>query len=400
MTDREINAAKEEIPSTARGRQIRSIEQFLLHGLNCQEPNCLLPLCVNTKLIFKHTQRCANTSCSFCQQITSLIPKHTESCVDNFCCVPLCLETKLKTFLESQVDQRKASDAPSKLQESHALATDRDVSSISTGVVFSGSPSQTTQRKKIVMSSTVPVAGQRELVSKQTASSRESSAPFDQLSADSYLPRALKRKRNCCPSRAKVTSLLKSPRPPLKEQRYQKLRKGTAILAYTKREPISISASLDSSLRTAAREITTPLLAGPETIQENVIQSTQNILKELSSSYTALCVKSAVKHRIEPENKELRESAYATCVTSPREDSQETSRVVRFRSNSSVGRGNEPSGTNSILMKIRFIDALRGLMRLTMIAKGRGELSICLNSLRSALLEIEKLTSVESRWET
>lgn len=394
MTDQEIIAAKEKIPPTARERQIRSIEQFLLHGLHCQEPNCLLPLCVNTKLMFKHTQRCSKTDCLFCQQITCLIPKHTESCVDNFCCVPFCMETKLKTFLESQVDQSKVTDAATtKSQESHALAKDyeiskgKEISSISTGMPFSASPSKTTQRKKIVIDCSVPVSRESELASNHTSSAQESSAPFKKLSADSYLPRALKRRRTCWPSRAKVTSLIKLPRPTLKEHGRQKLTKATAILAHAEKEPIS--ASHGSSLTTATREKTTSLLAGRETVQENAVESTQS-LKEIPSLYPALHVESAVKHQVE-ENKELRESAYATCVTSPGEDSQEASPVVRLRLNSSMGRDNEHSCTNSILLKTRFIHALRGIMRLTMKAKGRGELLTCLNSLRSALQEIKNL---------
>ena len=382
MTDQEIIAAKEKTPATARERQIRSIEQFLLHGLHCQEPNCLLPLCVNTKLMFKHTQRCSKTDCSFCQQITCMIPKHTESCVDNFCCVPFCMETKLKTFLESQVDQSKASDAAAtKSQESQALAVDREISSISIGIPLSASPSKTTQRKKIVMDCSVPVSRERELASNHTGSAQESSAPFKKLSADSYLPRALKRTRTLCPSRAKVTSLIKLPRPTLKEHGRQKLTKATAILAHAEKEPIS--ASHGSSLTTATREKTTSLLAGQETVQENAVESTQS-LKEFPH------VESALNHQVE-ENLELRESAYATCVTSRGEDSQEASRVVRLRLNNSMGRDNEHSCTNSILLKTRFIHALRGIMRLTMKAKGRGELLTCLNSLRSALQEIQNL---------
>ena len=389
MTDQEIIAEKEKIPPTARERQIRDIEQFLLHGLHCQEPNCLLPLCVNTKLMFKHTQRCSKTDCSFCQQITCLIPKHTESCVDNFCCVPFCMETKLKTFLESQVDQSKETDAAAtKSQESHALAVDSEISSISTGMPFSASPSKTTQRKKIVIDCSVPVGRERELASNQTASAQESSTPFIQLSADSFLPRALKRTRTPCPSRAKVTSLVKLPRPTLKEHGCQKLTKATATLAHAKNEPISTSHG--SSLTTATRETTTSLLVTQETVEENAVQSTQG-LKEFSSLYPALHVESAVNERVE-ENKELPESAYATCITSPAEDSQEASRVVMLRLNSSMGRDNEPSSqANNILLKTRFIHALRGIMRLTLKAKGRGELLTCLNSLRSALKEIRNL---------
>ena len=112
MADQEIKADKDE-NSLAVSPQ--HFEQFVLHALDCSDPNCPFSLCVNTKLMFKHTQRCTSINCPICQQARSLALNHSKTCQEYFCCVPFCMEAKLTTFVESQSTEQSTRHAENSL---------------------------------------------------------------------------------------------------------------------------------------------------------------------------------------------------------------------------------------------------------------------------------------------
>lgn len=89
------------------------LESFLPHALDCVDPNCLLPLCVNLKLTLRHVQLCEKVDkCTICQGMKSLAATHSNSCRDYYCRVPFCMEAKVTTQHQMLMDQLvKTSDA-------------------------------------------------------------------------------------------------------------------------------------------------------------------------------------------------------------------------------------------------------------------------------------------------
>lgn len=82
------------------------IQSFLPHALDCVDPSCLLPLCVNLKLTLRHIQQCERSDqCTICQGMKSLASTHSNSCRDFFCRVPFCMEAKVTTQRQILMDQ-------------------------------------------------------------------------------------------------------------------------------------------------------------------------------------------------------------------------------------------------------------------------------------------------------
>ena len=325
MAEQESRAVNDKCLATAPQEQFKRFEQFLLHALKCEEPNCLLPLCVNTKLMFSHTKGCTNTSCSVCQQMRYLASKHSESCKDIFCSIPFCMQSKLKTFVESQVDQSERSDAASENQRRQALTA--YVSSISGGNNSRPAP-QTMSFKKTAKGYPTTSSQERKMASNQTVARVVPKAPasFKSLSVYSqYPPGALKRTSGSTAANTKVTSPTKLPRRNLEQHQCQKEAKQIATVALSQANAFMgpISESHDRSFTTISK--TTPYLP------------------------------------------------------------------VKVPNSSSMGTDNKITNTKSCLLKARFFQALLGLLRLVMKAKTRGELLICIGSLRSALHEIKTL---------
>ncbi|XP_068703852.1 uncharacterized protein [Montipora foliosa] len=78
---------------------MNTFQQFFQHALDCVDPSCILPICVNMKLKLKHSQIChQKTSCALCKEMKSLASQHSQQCKDFYCCVPFCMEAKLEMF--------------------------------------------------------------------------------------------------------------------------------------------------------------------------------------------------------------------------------------------------------------------------------------------------------------
>ena len=79
MENKKIGVPKNSGPSKGAPAQV---QDDFIHGLNCSDGNCLLPICVNSKLLFNHSLRCTDANCSFCQQLKHQAPNHTQSSED------------------------------------------------------------------------------------------------------------------------------------------------------------------------------------------------------------------------------------------------------------------------------------------------------------------------------
>ena len=87
-----------------------NLQQFLQHALNCSNPSCILPLCVNTKLKLQHSRGCKELNCTICQEVKYLASKHSESCVDFNCRIPFCTGAKPDTHERAQLNVSKCLD--------------------------------------------------------------------------------------------------------------------------------------------------------------------------------------------------------------------------------------------------------------------------------------------------
>lgn len=82
------------------------LQSFLPHALDCVDPNCLRPLCVNLKLTLRHVQLCEKVDkCTICQGMKSLAATHSNSCRDYYCRVPFCMEVKVTTQQQMLMDE-------------------------------------------------------------------------------------------------------------------------------------------------------------------------------------------------------------------------------------------------------------------------------------------------------
>lgn len=82
------------------------LQSFLPHALDCVDPNCFLPLCVNLKLTLRHAQDCKQAdNCTICQGIASLASSHSNSCRDYYCRVPFCMEAKVTAQQQVLMDE-------------------------------------------------------------------------------------------------------------------------------------------------------------------------------------------------------------------------------------------------------------------------------------------------------
>ena len=82
------------------------LQSFLPHALDCVDPNCLRPLCVNLKLTLRHVQICEKLEqCTICQGMKTLAASHSNSCRDYYCRVPFCMEAKVTTQQQILMDE-------------------------------------------------------------------------------------------------------------------------------------------------------------------------------------------------------------------------------------------------------------------------------------------------------
>ena len=89
------------------------LQSFLPHSLDCVDPKCVLPLCVNLKLTLRHAQNCEKgEQCHICQGMKTLAATHSNSCRNYYCNVPFCFQAKVATQQQMLMDElEKATEA-------------------------------------------------------------------------------------------------------------------------------------------------------------------------------------------------------------------------------------------------------------------------------------------------
>ena len=89
------------------------LQSFLPHALDCVDPKCVRPLCVNLKLTLRHAQNCEKgEQCHICQGMKTLAATHSNSCRNYYCNVPFCFQAKVATQQQMLMDElEKATEA-------------------------------------------------------------------------------------------------------------------------------------------------------------------------------------------------------------------------------------------------------------------------------------------------
>ena len=82
------------------------LQSFLPHALDCVDPKCVRPLCVNMKLTLRHAQHCEKgEQCHICQRMKTLAATHSNSCRNYYCSVPFCFQAKVDTQQQMLMDE-------------------------------------------------------------------------------------------------------------------------------------------------------------------------------------------------------------------------------------------------------------------------------------------------------
>ena len=395
MADQEIKADKDEKPLAVSPQHF---EQFVLHALDCSDPNCPFSLCVNTKLMFKHTQRCTSVNCPICQQARSLALNHSKTCQEYFCCVPFCMEAKLTTFVESQITEQSTRHAENSLDCASQTqgATKTPLNENGSLNIEAGShlfeqqspegntmhlPEQTSLCPRRVRSSSLNL----------NSSAQKSSSSLKRLKTRSSSLKASKTSSNWSVSNDQKTTL--SSRVDTEERRYPSQ---TRSPDHQQRDIF-----MDSFRRTQE---------GPVTITVN---QTENINQGNSGTQTE-CVRETSlgcsdeqkpkypNLQTEIRGKTVREQCNATpviCQTSQHLQQQQQQQQQQSSQNSVRAEGlslrSKTHKTGDRLLKRRFFHVLFGLQQLILNTKTRQELLICVGSLRGALQEIYNLDKAD-----
>lgn len=391
MADQEIKADKDEKPLAVSPQHF---EQFVLHALDCSDPNCPFSLCVNTKLMFKHTQRCTSVNCLICQQARSLALNHSKTCQEYFCCVPFCMEAKLTTFVESQITEQSTQHAENSLDcvsqtqgttktplnENGSLNIE-EASNLFEQQSPEGNtmhlPEQTSLCPRRVRSSSLNL----------NSSAQKSSPSLKRLNTRSSSLKASKTSSNWSVSNDQKTTL--SSRVDMEERRYPSQ---TTSPDHQQRDIF-----MDSFRRTQEGPVTITVNQTENINQGNSGTQTER-LRETSLACSDEQKRKYPNLQTEIRGKTVREQCNATpviCQTSQhlqQQQQQSSQNSVRAEGLSLRSKSHK---TGDRLLKRRFFHVLFGLQQLILNTKTRQELLICVGSLRGALREIYNLDKAD-----
>lgn len=352
----------------------KNCQQFLQHALDCFDPNCILPPCVNMKLTLTHSQTCRRKKrCTICQEMKSIASKHCEYCVDVACRVPFCKEAKLQMLEKAAaVNLNEFLDVILQEQKFFCHETEEDTGTIdllnSRDVFLQPNPPQSRQ-----LNTSTLEQGYRKQNPRQEGSSKGSSQVC-QMTA--YYPPPVYN-----------TTFFSNSLPLYPDESSNG--PSAAAKANSKRG----SASYQSTMTTGALAKMNPL---PVNSRENVGSSrAQQASIDLFSTAPR-----AHKKKLQQSSQISHRSIFQEWLDHNTVCASESSPVAGTPHDSSppvvlnpdgiVGTGMEVD-----LSRVRLMNALCGLMRVIRKTKRREELLICATSLRSALHEIKK---TESRW--
>ena len=396
MADQEIKADKDEKPLAVSPQHF---EQFVLHALDCSDPNCPFSLCVNTKLMFKHTQRCTSVNCPICQQARSLALNHSKTCQEYFCCVPFCMEAKLTTFVESQITEQSTRHAENSLDcVSQTQGTTKTPLNENGSLnIEAGShlfeqqspegntmhlPEQTSMCPRRVRSSSLNL----------NSSAQKSSPSLKRLNTRSSSLKASKTSSNWSVSNDQKTTL--SSRVDTEERRYPSQ---TTSPDHQQRDIFM------DPFRGSQEKPVTIMVNQTENINQGNSGTQTECVRETSLACSDEQKRKYPNLQTEVRGKTIREQCNATpviCQTSQHLQQQQQQQQQQQPSQNSVraegvSLRSKSHKTGDRLLKRRFFHVLFGLQQLILNTKTRQELLICVGSLRGALQEIYNLNKAD-----
>ena len=395
MADQEIKADRDEKPLAVSPQHF---EQFVLHALDCSDPNCPFSLCVNTKLMFKHTQRCTSVNCPICQQARSLALNHSKTCQEYFCCVPFCMEAKLTTFVESQITEQSTQHAENSLDcVSQTQGTTKTPLNENGSLNIEAASNLFEQQSP--EGNTMHLPEQTSLCPRRVRSSslnlnssaQKLSPSLKRLNTRSSSLKASKTSSNWSVSNDQKTTL--SSRVDMEERRYPSQ---TTSPDHQQRDIF-----MDSFRRTQEGPVTITVNQTENINQGNSGTQTER-LRETSLACSDEQKRKYPNLQTEIRGKTVREQCNATpiiCQTSQHLQQQQQQQQQQSSQNSVRAEGlnlrSKSHKTGDRLLKRRFFHVLFGLQQLILNTKTRQELLICVGSLRGALQEIYNLDKAD-----
>lgn len=356
-------------------RVFNNLHHFLQHALDCSDPSCILPLCVNTKLTLQHSQECNKRKCTICQEMKSLASKHSESCVDYHCRVPFCMEAKLHTHnkrTQMLIDLNDCLDVI--LKDNENAEGSREIERVSTVA---------TARPQRFLKS-LRKSQDREITSDQTGTAPNSPSLFKPVNTHS--PVASSAVVNPCSATFfKASSPAKLPRLSFDKDRGQASINATTdtndSLWCGFMEPFP--SSQDSTFTATSQERATPRSSEEERKARENATTNHQVVIDLSSTSPPTRQQNDLSLQIsQNSNKEMQGTmavnVYQNCSTSQ-----------AMGLDGSEARDKEAKNSQTLL-KVRLFDALYCILRLINHTKSAEELLMCIRSLKSALYQVKK----------
>lgn len=359
-----------------------NIQQTLVqHVFHCSNHECIIPLCVNTKLMMKHSQVCKKENCKICQEMNSLASKHSETCVDHSCRVPFCAEANSTDQADAQIDLSDFLDA---IIEDN---TPRGPHNQSTNELDSTNGGfQTRSVSSVLDAPSNNDALMQMFPPLSTAMCDRSRVAPDPLPPGSVLfpkqntllkmsPTLLDIGINECPSVAASetfnhSSSFKNP----------SLFSKSSSLKQQNGGPLQVSMTTKSRVATSRLSVQGLEDAG---LQQKGFADRQSCSINLKSSEQEKVPQSQQRNR--NRNKNHGESIHQMSM-----GDHVKSLMACPNYSSIMGREDDVTSSQSILLKVRFMDSLNSIMQLILRTKTKRELLICFNSLRNALQESKR----------
>ena len=380
MAEKE-DASNTPLPVDEHGR-FPNFQQFLQHTLNCVNPECLLPHCVNMKLAMKHSQGCKKEKCSVCQEMKSLASKHSETCMDLYCCLPFCMEEKLRCFVDSQFGQIDDSlEAVPQGPRREAISEDTKSISNRSGLCNSSERKQVTTPHITERCSSLNLGSSKGEGSTPNQNTPKQEFPLSSLYRTNSYPSVNLKRMNRSASLNMPSTFAKSARLNSEHRRCESLLNENVVMDTSQSKPINAS----RQKRPRAQTMPNPLFAAKGSMPKNIATKAQS-LEELSA-FSTLQNEDTMDHQAgQITDIKVQKTSGRACSSSGGKASHITRNEEDISFNSNV---TEDSHT---MLKARLVHTLYNLLHLIIQKMERKEeIVICINSLRNALHQMKTL---------
>lgn len=362
-----------------------NFQQLVQHVVDCSSHECIIPLCVNTKLMMKHSQVCKKENCKICQEMNSLASKHSETCIDDSCRLPFCAEAKSTDQADAQIDLSDFLDAiieDNTIRGPHNQNTNKWDStnggfpnrSVSCAASNNGALMQMFPPLSTAMCDRSLVAANDHLPPGSVWSPKQ-----DALLKMS--PTLLGIGINGCPSVAASETF-----------NHSSLFSKSSCLKQQNGGPHQVSMTTKSLAATSRLSVQGLEDAGP---QQKDFTDLLCCSINLKSSEQEKVSQSQQRNPNTNKNhrksiNQMRVGGHDVCA----EKTHDTKSLMAcLNYNKIMGSEDDAASTQNILLKVRFMNSLNSMMQLIARTKTKRELLICFNSLRNALQESKRFPS-------